>query len=93
MATWKVSEVAVSASWDDNARGTNAGSVLVLSGADLSLVCRLIDPSGGDQDLLALGRDALVGVDDGSESTGSVVGLSDSMRTALTISTANWNLS
>ncbi|ANM31706.1 hypothetical protein ABI59_22320 [Acidobacteria bacterium Mor1] len=47
-----VGEFAVGIPFDDPAAGTNAGSVLILSGADRSIHCRATDPQGTGGDRL-----------------------------------------
>ena len=45
-------DLVVSSRYDDNARGGDAGSVALLSGADRSVICRMIDPGGATSDYL-----------------------------------------
>lgn len=56
-----VADFAVGHPDDDNANGTNAGSVVLFSGADRTEICTLLDPDGGSSD--ALGS-SVVGVGD-----------------------------
>ncbi|RME37356.1 MAG: hypothetical protein D6788_09670 [Planctomycetota bacterium] len=52
-------DIAASAIFDDTLQGTNAGSVLIFSGADCSLVRKCTDPDGAESDELGFALDGL----------------------------------
>jgi hypothetical protein len=56
-----VPDFAVGNPGDDNANGSNAGSVVLFSGADRTEICTLLDPDGGSNDSLG---SSLIGVGD-----------------------------